>query len=42
MQCSCAILSSVAYPGLQYFSAYLISGTIFEKKKVLLNVKCVF
>ena len=33
MQCACVILSSAACPALQYFSHYLLIGTIFEKKK---------
>jgi len=42
MQCACAILSFVACPALQYFPHYLINGTIFEKRKEILNIKCVF
>jgi hypothetical protein len=34
------IFSSVACPAVQYFSAYLIKGTIFEKK--LLYIICYF
>ena len=38
--CACAILSSVAFPAVQYFPRYLKNGKILGKK--LLNVKCVF
>ena len=38
MQCTWAILSSVACPALHIFPHYLINGTIFGKKK-LLNIK---
>jgi hypothetical protein len=40
MQCTCALLSSVACRLYNFFSIFLINGTIFEKK--LLNIKCVF
>jgi hypothetical protein len=40
MQCLCAILASLACPPLQYNSAYLVKGSIFEKK--LFNTKYVF
>jgi len=40
MQCTLAILSSVACPALSYFPTYLINGTIFGEN--LLNTKCVF
>jgi hypothetical protein len=36
------ILSSVVYLALQYFSHYLINGTIFGKKRVKMNTKRVF
>jgi len=41
MQCSKAIFLSVAYPALQYFSTYFMSGTIFEKKNVMGHKMCV-
>jgi hypothetical protein len=41
MQCAFARLSSVAYPAPQYFSAYLIIGTNFEKKKIMGPKMCV-
>ena len=41
MKCACAILSSVACPGLHNkFSHYLTNGTVVERK--LLNIKCLF
>jgi hypothetical protein len=40
MQCACAILSSVAYPDLQYFST--LSHTRHDFRKKLLKTKCVF
>ena len=40
MKCACAILSAVACPALQYFSAFLINGKIFEKK-IIMDTKCV-
>ena len=41
MQCACAILSSVAYPALQYFSTLSHNGYEFREKKFR-NIKCVF
>ena len=41
MQCTCAILPSVACPALKDFPHNLINDTIFEKKKSL-NIKCMF
>jgi hypothetical protein len=38
-QCACTMLSSVAWPAVQYFPHYLKNGTIFEKKNVLYK-KC--
>jgi len=40
MQCSCAILSSVVHPALQYFSTLSHKGHDFGGGKIL-NVKCV-
>jgi len=40
MQCACAILSSVAYPILQYFST--LSHKRDEFRKTFLNTKRVF
>jgi len=39
MQCSCALLSSAAYPTLQCFST--LSHTRHDFRKRLLNIKCV-
>jgi hypothetical protein len=41
MQCACAILSSVVWLALQYFSTFSHKQHDFRKKK-LLNTKCVF
>jgi hypothetical protein len=41
MQCSCAILPSVACPALQYCSTLSHKWHDFRKKKKLLNTKCV-
>jgi len=40
MQSVCAVLSSVAYPALQYFSTLSHKRHDFRKKE--LNIKCVF
>jgi len=40
MQCACAILSSVAFPSLQYFSA--LSHKLHDFRRKLLNTKCMF
>jgi len=42
MQCACAILSSVACPALQNGSTLFHEGHDFRRKKMLLNIKCVF
>ena len=42
MQCACTILSSMACPGLQYFSTSSHKRHYFRGKKKLLNVRCVF
>jgi len=41
MQCAWAILSSVASPTLQYFSAYLKNGKIFGKRKFSEHKMCI-
>ena len=40
MQCSCAILSSVACPPLQYFSTFSHKRYDFRKKKVIDHKRC--
>jgi len=42
MQCACAILPSVDYPALQYFSHIISQRARFSGGKKLLNVKRVF
>jgi len=39
MQWACAILSSVAFPALQYFFTLPKKGAIFEGEKSLVNIK---
>ena len=41
MQCACVILLLCPVRLYSIFAHYLLSGTIFEEKKIL-NVKCVF
>jgi hypothetical protein len=38
MQCTCAILSSVAFSTLQMFQNYIINSTIFKKKKIIEHI----
>jgi len=40
MQCACAMLSSVTYPALLYFST--LSHKRHDLRKKLLTIKCVF